>query len=280
MKVTNSEKYLGDIINNTGSLQETIEKQKSKGQGIITEIMSILNEIPLGKYRIVVALKLREVMLLNGILYNSEAWHGITKKQTKILESIDEDLLRRILKLHSKTPKEFLYLETGSTPIKWVLKQRRINYLKHILSLEENEIVKKVYTAQKQNPTSGDFVQLVEKDLMDLRITQAHLELHGKSDFKKLLKNIVTKEAFKELLELKEKHTKVKHIEYDTLKIQNYLQSPNICTEETQVLASLRSNCIKTVRTNFPKLYKNRVYCPLKCEEQNQIEDTQEHLLT
>ena len=219
-------------------------------------------------------------MLLNGIFYNSEAWHGITKKQTKILESIDEDLLRRILKLHSKTPKEFLYLETGSTPIKWVLKQRRINYLKHILSLEENEIVKKVFTAQKENPTSGDFVQLVEKDLMDLSITQAHLELHGKSDFKKLLKNIVTKEAFKELLELKEKHTKVKHIEYDALKIQNYLQSPNICTEETQVLASLRSNCIKTVRKNFPKLYKNRLYCPLKCEEQNQIEDTQKHLLT
>ena len=137
--------------------------------------------------------------------------------------------------MHSKTPKKFLHLETGSTPIKWVLKQRRINYLKHILSLEENEIVKKVFTAQKENPTSGDFVQLVEKDLMDLRITQAHLELNGKSDFKKLLKNIVTKEAFKEFLELKEKHTKVKHNECDSNKIQNYLKIPNICTVRNSI---------------------------------------------
>ena len=136
MKVTQSEKYLGDIVNNSGSIQENIEKRKSKGQGIITEIMAIINEIPLGKHRMVVALKLREVMLLNGILYNSEAWHGITKKQIKTLEKIDEELLRRILKIHSKTPKEFLYLETGSTPIKWILTQRRVNYLKHILTLE------------------------------------------------------------------------------------------------------------------------------------------------
>ena len=83
MKVTQSEKYLWDIVNSTGSIQETIDKQKSKGQGIITEILAIINEIPLGKHRIVVALKLREVMLLNGILYNSEAWHVITKKQMK-----------------------------------------------------------------------------------------------------------------------------------------------------------------------------------------------------
>ena len=30
---------------------------------------------------------------------------------------------------------------------------------------------------------------------------------------------------------------------------------------------------------NFPKLFKNWVFCPLKCEQQNQIKDTQEHLL-
>ena len=83
-------------------------------------------------------------MVFNEILYNSEAWHGITKKQIKTLEKIYEELLRRILKIHSKTPKEFLYLETGSTPIKWILKQRRVNYLKHILALEDSEIVKKV----------------------------------------------------------------------------------------------------------------------------------------
>ena len=82
--------------------------------------MAILNDIPLGRHKMDIAMKLREVMLINGILYNSEAWHGLTEAHVKTLQSIDEDLLRRVLKAHGKTPLEFLYLETGAVPIKWI----------------------------------------------------------------------------------------------------------------------------------------------------------------
>ena len=37
------------------------------------------------------------------------------------------------------------------------------------------------------------------------------------------------------------------------------------------MVAALRSNCVRNVRMNFPKLF-----CPLKCEQQIQTEDTQE----
>ena len=100
--------------------------------------MSILDEIPLGKHRISVAMKLREVMLINGILYNREAWHGVTKNHIKNLETFDEDLLRKFLKAHGKTPKEFLYLETGTIPIRCIIAQRRINFFKHILEKDKN----------------------------------------------------------------------------------------------------------------------------------------------
>ena len=78
MKDAKSEKYLGDIINDTGNIQATITKRKERGTGIVAEILSIINEIPLGKHRVDVALRLREAMFLNGILHNSEAWHGVT----------------------------------------------------------------------------------------------------------------------------------------------------------------------------------------------------------
>ena len=38
-------------------------------------------------------MKLREAMLLNGILFNVEAWHGVTLKQIKRFEMIDESPL-------------------------------------------------------------------------------------------------------------------------------------------------------------------------------------------
>ena len=42
-----------------------------KGNGIVSEITSIIDEIPFGKHQIEVAIKLREALLVNGVLYNS-----------------------------------------------------------------------------------------------------------------------------------------------------------------------------------------------------------------
>ena len=43
MNTLDSEKYIGDIIDKTGSIQETITIQKSKGKSIITERLEIFN---------------------------------------------------------------------------------------------------------------------------------------------------------------------------------------------------------------------------------------------
>ena len=91
MKEAEREKYLGDIIDSTGSLEATIEHRQKKGDGIVSEILSIINEIPLGKYKVEVVLKLREAMLINGILFNSEAWHGVTLAQIALMMIYSEE---------------------------------------------------------------------------------------------------------------------------------------------------------------------------------------------
>ena len=280
MKKADHEKYLGDVVDQNNSTQATLENRKSKGQGINTAIMSILNEVPLGRHRIEVGMKLREVMLLNGVLYNSEAWHGVTKNHVHILEAIDEDLLRKFLKAHSKTPKEFLYLETGATPIKWIIAQRRINYLKHILDRDKDELLSKVFQAQKEKPTSGDFVQLVEKDMEDLNISYEEVTQSNKVDLKKKLKVLANNASFIELKNRLKTHKKVRHIHYNSLQLQPYLSSPDIHKEEAHVISALRSQCVKTIRSNFSKMFHGRINCPLKCYQETPPVDTQEHLLT
>ena len=61
-------------------------------------------------------------MLINGILFNSEEWHGDTLAQIAKLERIDDDLLRGILKAHRKEKKtsQFLHLETGTLTIRFI----------------------------------------------------------------------------------------------------------------------------------------------------------------
>ena len=79
-------------------------------------------------------------MLISGLLFNSEAWHDVTEAEIKILESVDEHLLRLLVGAHSKTPLEFLYLETGAIPIRFIMACRRMIYLQTILKRSDREL--------------------------------------------------------------------------------------------------------------------------------------------
>ena len=96
----------------------------------------------LGHWRIESGLRLRQAMFINGTLFNSEAWHGITKKDTEIFEKVDEALLRGILNAHPKIPIEALYLETKSIPIRFILASRRLMFMHAILQKNKEELVR------------------------------------------------------------------------------------------------------------------------------------------
>ena len=80
MAGSRQEKYLGDIIDNSGKSKPNIEKRKSRGFGIVANILAIINEIPLAHWKVEAGLQLRQSMLIDGFLYNSEAWQRIEEK--------------------------------------------------------------------------------------------------------------------------------------------------------------------------------------------------------
>ena len=50
-----------------------------------------------------VALILRDSLLLNGVLTNSEVWYNVKEEHLKKLESADNDMMRKIFNAHHKT---------------------------------------------------------------------------------------------------------------------------------------------------------------------------------
>ena len=73
MKQSQEEKYLGDLVNTSGTIRNTVEERRNKGYGIVSEIIAILDENPRGRYKVEIGLKVRPAMLLNGIPFNSES---------------------------------------------------------------------------------------------------------------------------------------------------------------------------------------------------------------
>ena len=60
-----------------------------------------------------------------------------------MLETVDVQFLRRVLKAPRATPKEMLYLESGCVPFRDLMKKRRISFLHYILNEKPDSMINK-----------------------------------------------------------------------------------------------------------------------------------------
>ena len=244
----------------------------SKGYGAVSNILAIVNDVPLAHWRIEAGLQLRQAMLLNSILFNSEAWHGVSDVDLGQLEKVDEALLRGLLNAHSKVPLESLYLETGSIPIRYIIKSRRLSFLYSILQKDREELVREVYEAQKHEPTDGDFIELVKKDATEIGIVfdENDIAKMKKEDFKKIVKTKVRHAALQYLNNIKQKHSKVRNIIYTELELQAYLKNPCFTSDNHSTLYALRTRTVRGIRSDFGQMYSDHS-CPLGCGDTDNL---------
>ena len=126
MNTVEQEKYLGDIISNDGKNTKNITARKNRGTGVVNQVISILEDICFGKHHFIVAMVLRNALLISSLLTNAEAWYNLSNTEIIELEKVDESLMRKILQCPVSTPKEMLYLELGTSPIRNIIKSRSL----------------------------------------------------------------------------------------------------------------------------------------------------------
>ena len=88
------ELYLDDLISSDGKNTKNIKNRISKGIGIISQIMNILESTSFGPHYFEIAMLLRESLLVNGVTTNAEVWHNITESEMSEFESLDKLLYK------------------------------------------------------------------------------------------------------------------------------------------------------------------------------------------
>ena len=275
MDDSDEERYLGDLITSDGSNKTNIHSRKAKGFGIIDKIVSMLEEISFGPNYFEIAILLRSSLFISSILVNSEVWYGLTLSEIEQLEIVDQALLKKILEAPSSTPSVGLYLDLGCLPIRFIIKARRIMFLHTILKQDEKSLVHRFFKAQLENPSKGDWSLQVAKDLgeIDLALSLDEIKDLSVESFRTKVRKAVNVAAFKWLLNEKKDKSKVMDIEYQSLKIQEYLVSSNLETREKKFLFQLRMRMID-VKINYRSSHAD-ISCPL-CKD---AEDSQQHVL-
>ena len=160
--------YLGDVISSDGKNQKNISSRIGKGLGKITEVMNMLDKIPLGIEYFKIALILRESNFLSSLLTNSGVWYGLNKQDIKQLEDLDLSLLRNFLKAPCTTPAEAVYLELGCINIETIIKVKRLNYLHYLLQQNEESMLYKVFDTQWKYPSArNEWTEQTKQDLIE-----------------------------------------------------------------------------------------------------------------
>ena len=78
-KEVSSDVYLGDIIMANGKNDMNVKNRICRGLGKITEIMEILEKLPLGEHYFSTAVLLRESLFRSTVLSSADVWYGLSK---------------------------------------------------------------------------------------------------------------------------------------------------------------------------------------------------------
>ena len=60
-----------------------------------------------------IATLLKNTILVSSLLFNSEKWLGLTNKEPKLLEKVDENLQHKILNCSFQILRYLMYLDLG-----------------------------------------------------------------------------------------------------------------------------------------------------------------------
>jgi hypothetical protein len=275
MKTSEKETYLGNLLTTDGKLDQNIKERFNKGVGKTNEIISILREVSFGPHYFETAVLFRNSILMNSMLCSTEALLGLTQSHVEKLEQVDRIFFRRLFEVPRCTAIESFYIETSSIPVRFLLVSRRLLFYWTILQKDDDELVKKVFNAQKTFPVRNDWVCQIQSDLETCGIDQTEEELSKmkKGSFKKLVDEKIQLVSATYLINLKDKRSKSEQLKYST-EIQPYLKNDELSIEDKKLMFRLKNRLID-VKINYRKKYKDNLLCRL-C---NSSEESQPHLV-
>ena len=228
LREVDSAPYLGDQYNKAGNNKDLISERVKKGKACIVNAMSVCAEITMGTYTIHTLILLYRSLFLQVVLSNAQAWSNLTETNIKDLQVVQLRYLKRMLHAPTSTSNPLTFLETGTIPIENEIHIKQFNYLHHILTLENDDIVKVTYTEQIKNPFEPNLGNTLGKLRVKYGIEEKDEEVEqmSKESWKNKVKDKINSYVIAELKHKAESQKCGRNFTFPTeLQQQEYLTS-------------------------------------------------------
>jgi len=269
LKETNNYKYLGFLQNNKNNMKDHLRAIKGKVEATYQRIIALAGNTTFKNIEMESIWTNVQSKMEPITTYSGEVW-DLNKGQTKELNAIMDNILKRILKVPPGTPREALYIETGLLDPVTIVKKNRIN-METRIQRNGNKLVKEVINSNQKNGWKQKTKMLKE----EIGITDEDTTGTKNSTKKKIGRKI--NKFFKEsILEQGRDKSKVQYLlegrgEWTPGKRPEYMIK--LTRNQVSTMFKARTRMLK-IKANYKKGQKD-----LMCRACKTTIETQQHIL-
>ena len=129
-------KYLGELINNKGNLENHLTAMQSKIRAITAQVIAETGNKEFKGIKMKAIWQLVDATMIPILTYAAEGWN-YTKEEIEKKKTISNGALKTITFLPQGTPTTFLLNETGYPPIEGIIKKKRIMQAHRLINMKK-----------------------------------------------------------------------------------------------------------------------------------------------
>ena len=233
-------KYVGHWMDERGTYEINIEKNKTKVPTMIASVAAIGN-MKMGTMATEVRLNLVNVIVMKSLLYNIETFPQVAPKEIKELEKVQHRILTKLMNVPSSTPYYGILLETGM----WTM-DARVDYSKlmlyhNIKNSDDQRIIKQIVQIQEEEVRETTWISDIRRILKKYEVENDVSCL--KSSWKKDVKERIHKRVEKDVQEKCGGMKKTRTIKNEKLELKKYLK--NCTLQEASDIMRMRLHMTK-----------------------------------
>ena len=265
-------KYLGDRRNNKGNLTDHIKEIKKKAHAATQKIITTATNDEFKGMQMRAIWELVNTTIIPIITYGSESWRP-TKKEVDQVQKIYNESIKTILKLPQGTPTTILLGETGSIPIRHIIKKKKIMQQQRINKKGRETLIRRI-TEDKTSIWHNGMEQIKK----EYNITDQDID-GTKNQLKTKVADAICKKIEQEVAEESNKKAKVKQwlerkTEVKWGKRPEYMDK--LTRNQCKAIIKTRSRMLPT-KENHKKTTVDEG--DMMCRMCGQTRETQEHIL-
>ena len=261
-------KYLGNIVNELGNMDDQLKFMEEKLPGILREGRKMCCSSRIGKFEMEGKKLIYEVLAVAAVFYNIEVWTNLRKSDKDKLKSIQGKLLRGLYGLPKTTPYWGILYELEILPIMLQLTYKKLMLYHNLINSDEDRLGKVVVEAQEASGFDECWFGELKREAEEIGLEISKEKVQGKvkSSWKREVKEKIFETLEKEMEEKKKESKKMRFLKKSG--VSTYLKE--IHNEDARMAMKIRLNMVEWIDGNMGK----ETACPL-CKQEA---DTTEHV--